>query len=98
MADLTEEIELNGDWLNISTLLTEGTTYSGDLRNVEFGAEVFQAVTDDGTPPSDIITGHPWQPTYAGRASANRRLTVSADTVLWLRVSRGTAILVVSPV
>ena len=98
MADLTEEIELSEDWLNVSTLLTEGTTYSGDLRGVEIGAIVYQAITDDGTPPSDIITGHPWQPTYAGSASPNRRLTVSADTVLWLRVSRGIAFLVVSPV
>ena len=98
MADLTEEIELSGDWLNVSSLLTEGTTYSGDLRSVEAGATVYQAITDDGNEPSGIITGHPWNPTFVGQPSANRRLTVSADSNLWMRVSRGVATLVVSPV
>ena len=98
MADLTEEIELSGDWLNVSTLLEEGTTYSGDIRGVEAGAVIYQAITDDGNAPSNIIIGHPWRQTFAGGPSSNRRLTVSADRTLWMRISRGTAILVVSPV
>ena len=96
MADLTQQISLLEDWKNISTLLSE-KEYVGDLSQVSAGGHVYQAVTDDTNPPGNDIVGHPWQATYVGSASPTRRITLDTDKTLWMRVSRGSAILVVSP-
>ena len=97
MTTLTKEIELSREWKNISAILGVGT-FSGDIVGVGAGGVVFQAVTDDNTPPEDDITGHPWRQTATGEPSPSRRVNLVAERMLWMRVSNGTCLLVISPV
>ena len=98
MADLTKEIALNTDWTNVTRAgaLEDGKTYAGNLLPADQVLVVYQAVTDDGNPPSASITGHAWSVHPVETSDGVRHRTLVAGDTLWLKVETGTATLVLT--
>lgn len=98
MADLTHQVALTTTWTNITSAasLAAESSYAGDIISVQRDATVYQAVTDDSNAPSAAVTGHPWQPRARGQGVASRRLTAKSGQTLWMRVDKGSAVLVLT--
>ena len=96
MADLTQEVELTGTWLDITTdqSLGSGQTYGVDVSGVDVGAIVLWAVTDTST-PEPTVRGHPI--TLRQDIPVDyREVGQVSGQFLWMRVNRGTATLVIT--
>ena len=103
MADLTRQIAIGAAWTNITAAgsLSAGTSYDGDILVADSAGEyatVYQAATDNTTPPSVSVIGHPWIPPRNDSAAPPRRITAESGQVVWMRVEHGTATLVLTEV
>ena len=101
MADVTSQHAIHRSWTNMSAAasLAAGTTYNGDILVVDTPgryAVVYQAVTDNTTPPSDAVRGHPWHPHRKQEPNPPRRITAESGQVVWMRVEHGSAFLVLT--
>lgn len=99
MADLSLELELTDEWVEISARLSlvDGTDYLVDVTGADTDATVYSADTDDGN-TAPTVTGHPWRPYGTDRRYDSRTFTKRTGVFVWARVSRGTATLHVTPV
>ena len=99
MADLGQELDLTAVWTEISVPLTleDGKDYLVDVDGVLNGVLCFWAVTDTvGDAP--LVSGHPFLPfrDFDGQINS-RSFTKNAGQFLWLKVSKGTGTLKISP-
>ena len=105
MADLTKEIPLSGDWIEISRTPTNARPLGLDLAvGVEHRVEVARAQsdcrvrlaeTDDGQPPTTV--GHQILPASRARSIDRLVYTRPAGSRLWARASHGVALLTATP-
>ncbi len=98
MADLTLQMELTGKWAEIGAGLglEDGETYVADVTRAPGNATLHYADTDSPDPPSAAIVGHPWDP--AAAADRGRVYTRDAAVFTWVRLDRGSGLLVASKV
>ena len=95
MADRTQQMTITPTWTEFTAPLgmVNGTTYIVDVVGVSSRAQVFTADTDTADAPADEVIGHPWHPP-TDRA---REYPKESGVFTWVRVSRGEAILIATP-
>ena len=99
MADLTQELEISGEWTEITVPLAmvDGSDYLIDANEVSSQAVVYNAETDAALPaPSAGITGHPILPPKGQRGGDSRIYKKRTGVFTWMRVTVGTCKLTVT--
>ena len=97
MADLTLQMDISSAWVEITAGLPmeDGGTYVVDVVNAAGNALLYYADTDADDAPGAVIVGHPWDPGAA--ADRGREYTRDAAVFTWVRLTRGSGLLVASP-
>ena len=98
MADLTAQMDIGAAWAEITGgfPLVDGETYVVDVINAPGNVTFYYADTDTNNAPGAAIVGHPWDP--AAGADRGREYTRDAAVFTWVRLDRGSGLLVATPV
>ena len=100
MADLTQNVDVTGNWTEISVPLSlvDGTSYLIDAVSISSGATIEVADTDTAMPEPAVDNGHPWVPRSKNDEVLSRTFEKRSGAFVWVRVDRGTAKLIVTEV
>ena len=98
MADLTLQMEISEVWAEVTAGLglEDGETYVVDVVGATGNVTLHYADTDSADAPSAEIVGHPWDP--AAAADRGRVYTRDEAVFTWVRLDRGSGLLVASKV
>ena len=98
MVDITKEIQIESDWVNVSSdatlALADGTDYLFDIAAAT--GTLFWAETDSVDAPGADIRGHPWFPGTSGSGVDTRTFTKRSTAYLWLSCA-GKATIAITP-
>ncbi len=98
MADVSLRLPIDESWTEVTAALslTDGSRYLVDVADAPPRAVVYQADTDTAT-DEPTVAGHPWVPHGQGFGVDSRTFTKRSGVFWWVRLSGGSAELMLSP-